>query len=120
MSTINLTEDTFEPTVKQEGVVLIDWWAEWCGPCRMFGPIYDKAAAAHPDVVFAKVDTQAQPGLAAALDVRSIPTLSVLRDGVLLYHRAGVVPLAALEDLVRQAQALEMVEVKKEIAAHKA
>ena len=120
MSTVNLTEQTFEETMKREGVVLIDWWASWCGPCRMFAPVYEKAAAKHPEAVFAKVDTEAQPGLAAAFEIKAIPTLSILRDGVLLFHRAGMVPPAVLEDLIKQANALDMEKVKREISVGKA
>ena len=117
MSTINLTDKTFDATMKKEGIVLIDWWATWCGPCRAFAPVFEAVAKAHPDVVFAKVDTEAEPGLASAFDVRAIPTLSILRDGVLIFHRAGMVSRAALDDLVKQARAVDMAAVKKDIAA---
>jgi thioredoxin 1 len=117
MSTVDLTEETFESTVQKPGIVLIDWWASWCGPCKAFAPVYEKVSNAHPDAVFAKVDTQATPGLAAAFEIKAIPTLSILRDGVLLFHRAGMVPASALEDLIKQTGALDMEQVKKEIAS---
>lgn len=105
--TVEVTETNFGETV-QRGIVLLDFWAGWCAPCRTFGPIFEAAAARHPDVVFGKVDTQAQPGLAAAFDVRAIPTLAVLRDGILLTLQSGVLPGDALDELVRKVRALDM------------
>jgi thioredoxin 1 len=117
MSTIDLTEETFEAMVQQKGIVLIDRWALWCGPCRAFAPVFEKVAEAHPEATFAKVDTQAEPGLASAFEVHAIPTLSILRDGVMLFHRAGMLTRGALEDLLRQASALDMNAVNEEILA---
>lgn len=120
MSTINLTEQSFETTVNKPGIVLVDWWASWCGPCKAFGPVFEKVSEAHPEAVFAKVDTEAEPDLAGAFQVRAIPTLSILRDGVMIFHQAGMLPRAALEDLLKQASALDMDKVKQEIAAERA
>jgi len=115
-STVELTQQSFEQTVNAGGIVLIDWWASWCGPCRMFAPTYETVAAKHPDIVFGKVDTEAQQALAGSFDIRSIPTLMILRDKVLLFSQAGAMPEAALEDIIRQVRALDMEKVRSEIA----
>jgi len=119
MATVQVTEKNFEATV-QKGIVILDFWAAWCGPCRGFAPVFDAAAGRHPDVVFGKVDTEAEPGLAAAFDVRAIPTLMVLRDGVLLAARPGSLPGPALDELVQKVRALDMDEVRRNLEAERA
>jgi thioredoxin 1 len=116
MATVMLTNDTFAPTVEGDGIVLVDWWASWCGPCRMFGPIFEEASEANPDVVFGKVDTEEEPGLSAAAKIMSIPTLMVFRDGVLLFSQPGALPAPVLDDLIGQVRALDMDEVRAQIA----
>ena len=116
MATIDLTPDQFERTIMDGGTVLVDFWAGWCGPCRMFAPTYEAVSEAHDDVVFAKVDTEAEQMLAAQLGIQSIPTLMAFRDGILLYREAGALPKAALEDLVGQVKALDMDDVRRQIA----
>jgi thioredoxin len=118
MATVALTEATFEDAVTGDDIVLVDWWASWCGPCRMFGPIFEAASAKHDDIVFAKVDTETEQGLAAAARIMSIPTLMIFREGVLVYSQPGALPAAALEDLITQVRALDMSEVHQAVAEH--
>lgn len=120
MSTIALDEATFNATVKQNDIVLIDFWAEWCGPCRAFGPVYERVSEKHDDVIFAKVDTEAQQGLAGAFQVTSIPTLMAVRDSVVLFSQAGALPEADLEKLVQAVKSADMDQVHADIAKEQA
>jgi len=117
MSTIDLTNESFESTVTKDGITIVDFWASWCGPCRMFAPIFEKAATQHPEITFAKVDTEQQQRLAAALNISSIPTLMAFRDGVLVFRQPGAMPAHALEQLIKGVRELDMDEVHKEVAA---
>jgi len=120
MATINLDEATFGETITKNDIVLVDWWASWCGPCRMFAPVFDAAAERHPDIVFAKVDTEAEQGLAYAANIMSIPTLMVFREGVLVFSQPGALPAAALEQLIAKVRELDMEEVHRAVAAQSA
>lgn len=120
MSTVALTADTFTDTVQGNDIVLVDFWAAWCGPCRMFAPVYDKVSESNPDIVFAKVDTEAEPQLAGAFQISSIPTLMAIREGVVLYAQAGALPETALTELVQKVRDIDMTEVRAAVAAQQA
>jgi thioredoxin len=117
MATIELTKDNFEEIVTKHPMVIIDFWAPWCGPCKGFAPVFEQAADAHTDVVFAKVNTDVEQELAGSFNIRSIPTLMVFREKVVLYSQAGALPASGLEQLIEQAKAVDMTEVHKEIAS---
>jgi len=120
MPTVALTDENFEEHVEKPGILLVDWWAPWCGPCRTFAPIFDEASERFPDVTFGKINTEEQPDLAGSFGIQSIPTLMVFRDQVLVFARPGLVPGAALDELLGKVKALDMDEVRKQIAADEA
>jgi thioredoxin 1 len=120
VATRALTKDDFKDTVEKPGIVFIDWWAEWCGPCKAFAPVYERVAEANPDIAFAKIDTDQEQELAAAFNIRSIPTLMIFRDGIPLFAQPGALPQQALEELVQRVRALDMDEVRKAVAQEQA
>jgi thioredoxin 1 len=118
MATVELTSANFDEVTSQEGTVLVDFWADWCAPCKRFAPIFEKSSGKHPDVVFGKVDTEAQQEIAAKFDIRSIPTIMAVRDGVIVFSQPGSLPETALESLIDQVQKLDMDDVRKQLASH--
>jgi thioredoxin len=117
---IEITEENFHSVVEKEGIVLVDWWAEWCGPCRAFAPVFDAAASKHADVVFGKVNTDEQQELSQGFGISSIPTLMVFRDGILLYAEPGAIPASGLETLIQKVREVDMADVRKKLAEHEA
>lgn len=116
MATIDLTNETFEKTIGGDGIVLVDYWAAWCGPCRRFAPVYEKASQKHTDITFGKVDTEAEPQIAQAANITSIPTLMAFRDGILVFAQPGALPASGLDEVIEKVRELDMDEVRKKIA----
>jgi len=120
MPTLTLTTDAFEDTVSSSGITLVDFWAEWCGPCKMFAPIYEAASEKNPDIIFGKVDTEAERALASAAGITSIPTLMAFRDGILVFSQPGALPAPALDQIITAVKSLDMVEVQKKVTEQEA
>jgi thioredoxin len=119
MSTLELTQQNFNATIENNEIVLIDFWASWCGPCQMFAPIFEQAAEQHPDILFAKIDTESEQQLAAMFNIRSIPTLVALREQIVVFSQAGALPGSALDTVIERVQALDMDDIRKDVAARK-
>ena len=117
MPTTQITKETFNDTINNNNIVLVDWWAEWCGPCRSFAPVFEEASGKHPDIVFGKIDTEAQPELSAMARIASIPTIMAFREGVLIFSQPGALPASSLEDLIGKVRELDMEEVHAALAA---
>lgn len=117
MPTTHITKETFNDTINNNNIVLVDWWAEWCGPCRSFAPVFEEASGKHPDIVFGKIDTEAQPELSAMARITSIPTIMAFRDGILIFSQAGALPGSSLEELIGKIRELDMEEVHAALAA---
>jgi thioredoxin 1 len=118
MATVALTAENFDETTGKDGIVLVDFWASWCGPCVRFAPTYERSSEKHPNITFGKVDTEAEQALAAKFDIRSIPTIMAVRDGVIVFSQPGALPESALENLIEQVEKLDMDEVRQQLAAH--